>query len=183
MKKQIQETDLALFHEHVQDAEPIQHDRVEHVRPKPPPVPLPRPTLLPEADGVPPLSESEVETTEFLAFTRPGVQRRLMADLERGDIGIGLELDLHGLHVPHAREVLAEFLAECSRRRVRCALIVHGKGARSSGRQPVLKQKVNYWLRLHQEVLAFSSARQRDGGTGAVYVLLRNPRKAMRATG
>jgi DNA-nicking Smr family endonuclease len=180
MKKQIQESDLALFREHVQDAQPVRHDRVEHTRRKPPPIPRPRPIALPEGQGVPVLSESEVETHEFLLFSRPGVQRRLMAELQRGGIPVGLELDLHGLQAEAARGLLAEFLAECGRRRVRCALIVHGKGFRSAGRQPVLKQKVNYWLRLHQDVLAFCSAGQRDGGTGAVYVLLRNPSKSNR---
>jgi DNA-nicking Smr family endonuclease len=63
---------------------------------------------------------------------------------------------------------------------VRCARIIHGKGSSTSGRPPVLKQKVNYWLRLYDQVLAFCSATRRDGGTGAVYVLLRNPNKARR---
>jgi DNA-nicking Smr family endonuclease len=44
----------------------------------------------------------------------------------------------------------------------------------------MLKRKVNYWLRLYEQVLAFCSANRRDGGTGAVYVLLRNPDKAQR---
>jgi DNA-nicking Smr family endonuclease len=180
MKKQIQESDLALFREHVQDAEPVRHDQVEHERRRPPPVPRPRPVELPESHGVPLLSESEVETHEFLLFARPGVQRRLMSELQRGGVEVGLELDLHGLRVEQARGLLAEFLAECARRHVRCALIVHGKGYRSTGRQPVLKQKVNYWLRLHDEVLAFCSATRRDGGTGAVYILLRNPSKSSR---
>jgi DNA-nicking Smr family endonuclease len=35
-----------------------------------------------------------------------------------------------------------------------------------------LKGKVNRWLRQWNAVLAFVSARQIDGGTGAVYVLL-----------
>ncbi|HRY16587.1 MAG TPA: Smr/MutS family protein, partial [Candidatus Competibacteraceae bacterium] len=46
-----------------------------------------------------------------------------------------------------------------------------GKGSRHRG--PILKQKVNHWLRQRDEVLAFCSARAIDGGTGAVYVLLR----------
>jgi DNA-nicking Smr family endonuclease len=182
MKKQIQDSDLALFRDHVQDAEPVRHDQVEQERRRPPPIPRPRPVELPEEQGVQLLSESEVETHEFLRFIRPGVQHRLMADLQRGDIEVGLELDLHGLRAEQARGLLAEFLAECGRRRIRCALIVHGKGYRSADRQPVLKQKVNYWLRLYEEVLAFCSATRRDGGTGAVYVLLRNPNKSARKT-
>lgn len=177
MKKRIQDADLDLFREHVEGAEAIHHDLAEPYRRRPPPIPRPRELAYPE-DGAPPLAESEVETQEFLLFARPGVQRRLLADLQRGAIEVGLEVDLHGLTVELARRTLVEFLSECTHRRVRCARIIHGKGRRSSGLQPTLKQKVNYWLRLYDQVLAFCSATQRDGGTGAVYVLLRNPNKA-----
>lgn len=180
MKKQIQESDLALFREEVGDAEPIRHDRIEPPRRTPPPRPRPRPIEAPDGRDLPGIAESEVETHEYLEYSRPGIQRRVMAELQRGGIAVGLELDLHGMRVEQARGVLAEFLDECARRRIRCALIVHGKGYRSAERQPILKQKVNYWLRLYAQVLAFCSATRRDGGTGAVYVLLRNPGKADR---
>ena len=182
MKKHIHPAELELFREQVQDAEPLRHEVAEPYRKRPPPIPRPRPLELPEAGGVT-LSEAEVETHEFLSFARPGVQQRVLADLGRGAIEVGLEVDLHGLTVEIARRVLAEFLIECGHRRVRCARVIHGKGIRSSGAQPILKQKVNYWLRLHAEVLAFCSATRRDGGTGAVYVLLRNPNKAKRQAG
>jgi len=52
---------------------------------------------------------------------------------------------------------------------------VHGKGRRSRQPGPVLKGLVDHWLRQRDDVLAFCSARPADGGTGAVYVLLRAP--------
>ena len=183
MKKQIQQADLELFRQHVQDAEPIAHQAAEPYRQRPPPVPRPREVELPEDAGRALLSESEVETHDFLEFARPGVQRRVLGELQRGAIEVELEVDLHGLTAELARRVLDDFLTECAHRRVRCARIIHGKGFGSSGRQPVLKQKVNYWLRLYDQVLAFCSATRRDGGTGAVYVLLRNPNKARRNAG
>ena len=51
--------------------------------------------------------------------------------------------------------------------------IIHGKGYRSGARGPILKSAVNDWLRRDMDVMAFVSARPIDGGTGAVYVLLR----------
>lgn len=182
MKKQIQESDLELFREQVHDAEPLRHEGAEPYRRRPPPIPRPRPPEPPEADNASTLSEAEVETPEYLLFVRPGVQRRTLADLQRGAIDVGLEVDLHGLTVAVARRTLAEFLAECAHRRVRCARIIHGRGSRTAPRPPVLKQKVNYWLRLYDQVLAFCSATRRDGGGGAAYVLLRNPDKAKRAS-
>ncbi len=162
------------------DAEPLEADRAEPFRRRLPPRPLPQPAHLRERDA-PALSEAEVQTGEFLDFMRPGVQQRVMHELRRGYLEPELELDLHGLTVAYAQETLDAFLNECRHRRIRCARIIHGKGYRSDQGQPVLKQKVNYWLRLYQDVLAFCSATRRDGGTGAVYVLLRNPRKGARS--
>lgn len=172
-----QQTDADLFQHAVGDTVRLQHDFAEPYRRKPSPIPRPQ---IPERskDGTTVrLSEYEVETADYLLFSRPGIQQRVLADLQRGAIEVGLEVDLHGLYAEHARQLLADFLAECTRRRIRCARIIHGKGHRSSGNQAVLKQKVNYWLRLYDQVLAFCSTTQRDGGTGAVYVLLRNPNK------
>lgn len=180
MNKLLDETDARLFRESVEDAEPLDREHPEPYRKRLPPVPIEQPKRLREDEDRATLSETEVETHEFLLFSRPGVQKRLLADLQRGYIEVELELDLHGLTSAYAREVFEEFLLECTHRRVRCARIIHGKGYRSQERQPVLKRKVNYWLRLRKDVLAFCSATRRDGGTGAVYVLLRNPNKGLR---
>jgi DNA-nicking Smr family endonuclease len=87
---------------------------------------------------------------------------------------VAAELDLHGMTSELARSALREFMAECRRRDHRCVRIIHGKGRGSSNRGPVLKGKVNRWLRQRDDVLAFCSARPVDGGTGALYVLLRH---------
>ncbi|NIW87182.1 MAG: DNA mismatch repair protein MutS, partial [Gammaproteobacteria bacterium] len=64
-------------------------------------------------------------------------------------------------------------LKGCRARQLRCVRVVHGKGHGSLHKLPVLKTKVQGWLRQRDEVLAFCSARPVDGGTGAVYVLLK----------
>ncbi len=173
--------DLQLFREAMGDAVPMKQDRSDPYKRKPPPRPLPQPAYLKDDEqDIAGLSESEVQTDEFLEFSRPGVQRRILQELRRGHIEVEMEVDLHGLTVAYARETLGEFLRECRVRHVRCVRIIHGKGYRSENRQPVLKSKLNYWLRLREDVLAFCSATRRDGGTGAAYVLLRNPRKSRR---
>ncbi|NKN34500.1 Smr/MutS family protein [Marichromatium bheemlicum] len=181
MKKPIEQTDVELFRQMVGEVTRL---RVEAPPPsgrqRPPPIPRPRTPDLDDPEPVVGLSESAIETPEYLLFSRPGVQRRVLGELQRGAIEVGLEVDLHGLNAAYAKALLGDFLAECGHRRVRCARIIHGKGHRSSGHQPVLKQKLNYWLRLYDQVLAFSSATRRDGGTGALYVLLRNPDKSRR---
>jgi DNA-nicking Smr family endonuclease len=180
MSRQPHESETALFRHAIGNAAPIATDQAEPFHRRPPPVPIRQPQHLLEREDRATLSESEVETPEYLLFARPGVQKRLIADLQRGYLPIHLEVDLHGLTVVFAERVLDEFLRECAQQGVRCARIIHGKGARSAEGPPVLKRKVNYWLRLREQVLAFASATRRDGGTGALYVLLRNPAKGER---
>src|SRR5579871_599944 len=113
-----------------------------------------------------------VETGEELLFRRAGLGAQLTNRLKRGEFAVGDEIDLHGLSARDARDALRAFLAQAVRRRLGCVRVVHGKGLRSGPGGPVLKHAVNTWLRRVQAVQAFVSAPQRDGGTGAVYVLL-----------
>jgi DNA-nicking Smr family endonuclease len=108
-----------------------------------------------------------------LTFARAGVRIQSMRRLRRGLYPVEDELDLHGFNQAEARRQLADFLARSRDGGCRCVRIVHGKGYRSGARGPVLKTAVNLWLRRHADVMAFVSARAIDGGSGAVYVLLR----------
>jgi len=120
--------------------------------------------------------ELEVESGDELSFRRPGVQDGVMRKLRRGQYRLEAEIDLHGLTLPEAKQGLREFLAQALLRQLRCIRIVHGKGLRSGPRGPVLKNAVNLVLQRTGAVVAFCSARQVDGGTGAVYVLLSGSR-------
>jgi DNA-nicking Smr family endonuclease len=81
---------------------------------------------------------------------------------------------MHGMTAAIARSELVAFIAHCRSRRIRCARLIHGKGYGSDGSAPVLKNRLNSWLRQHPDVLAFTSAQARHGGSGALYVLLRS---------
>jgi DNA-nicking Smr family endonuclease len=119
------------------------------------------------------IDESETGAGESLRFHRPSVGRRTMRKLTRGNFSVQDEIDLHGMTVPEAKKALQEFIGECELGGYTCIRIVHGKGLGSGNHGPILKGKVNKWLRQWNGVLAFVSARQVDGGTGAIYVLLR----------
>jgi DNA-nicking Smr family endonuclease len=113
---------------------------------------------------------------EELYYRRNGVQQAVLRKLRRSQFQIGAVLDLHGMTAAMAREALTAFLHRARRDWLSCVQIIHGKGNSSRHREPVLKQKINHWLRQRDEVLAFCSARSVDGGTGAIYVLLRSNR-------
>ena len=119
------------------------------------------------------IDDTESHGGESLCFHRPSVGKRTMRKLSRGNFSVQADIDLHGMTVAEAKPRLSEFIASCARDGKLCVRVVHGKGLGSGNRGPVLKQKVNRWLRQWDTVLAFVSTRQVHGGTGAVYVLLR----------
>lgn len=110
---------------------------------------------------------------EELSYNCGTISRREFRDLKRAKVRVGDELDLHGLTQAQAASILLDFLAEALERNYRCIRIVHGKGLRSGAAGPALKALVNRELRAHPQVAAFTSAPRSDGGTGAVYALLR----------
>ena len=100
-------------------------------------------------------------------------QKQVLRKLKKGQFSVGAELDLHGMRRDAAIMSLKSFISEARNHDIRCVRIVHGKGYGSSNLGPVIKPLVNHWLRKQDQVLAFCSARPVDGGTGAVYVLLK----------
>ena len=119
-----------------------------------------------------PVPDPQLAGGEELVFHRPQVQPAVLRKLRRGQYRVESELDLHGMTVAEAKRALRHFLVHALGRRLRCVRIIHGKGLRSGHRGPVLKSTVSAVLRRTGAVLAYVSARQVDGGSGAVYVLL-----------
>lgn len=119
------------------------------------------------------LDPADMETGEELVYRKPHVRPGDLRRLRRGAFSVSEEIDLHGLNAEDARKALAEFLIESVELRRRCVRVIHGKGLRSGPGGPVIKRRIGRWLRRREEVLAFCSARPVDGGTGAVYVLLK----------
>ncbi|MGH8178047.1 MAG: Smr/MutS family protein [Steroidobacter sp.] len=122
---------------------------------------------------LPPIDEAMLDTGDELNFRRPHVPETILVKLRRGHFAVDAEIDLHGLTGAEAKGALREFIAEAVQRRMSCVRVIHGKGRRSGPRGPVLKHVVNQWMQRADDVLAFGSARTVDGGSGAVYVLLR----------
>lgn len=107
-----------------------------------------------------------------------GVDRRTAERMKRGRMQVEARLDLHGLTQAEAHRALDAFVAASYDIGRRCVLIITGKG---QGKQEggVLRGKVPQWLNQapnRGRVLAFDYAQQRDGGTGALYVMLRRKR-------
>lgn len=120
------------------------------------------------------------ETDEYVEGARTNLDPRLVSQLRRGEFATQGHIDLHGLIQPEAKTALTEFIIDSVRKGHRTVLVVHGRGLRSPGGQPVLKHATAQWLShgtIGGYVLAFTSAQAYDGGAGAVWVLLRRERK------
>jgi len=175
-KRGLSEDEAELFRASIDGIKPIRRDTVDPAIARPSPrarfrAKDEKAVLEESLNGS--IDESEMNAGDYLRFQRSSVNPRTFRRLARGSFSIQAESDLHGLTAAEAREVLSEFIEDSIRRGFRCVRIIHGKGMRSGERGPVLKRRIDSWLRQWDGVLAFSSARQVDGGTGAVYVLLR----------
>lgn len=116
----------------------------------------------------------EVDHDTMLFFAKEGLNHRTIRELKQGKISFEATLDLHGLIANEAEQRLFKFLETCQTYGMRCVCIIHGKGYRNlAAPNPILKNKVNHWLRNSDKVLAFCSALPKDGGTGAIYLILK----------
>jgi DNA-nicking Smr family endonuclease len=159
-------------------------DRSARIRPDPQPLSVTPAQLDPELeawDELRALVTGEVpfdiaDTDEFIEGHARGLDPHLLKRLKRGELAVQAHVDLHGLLKEEAKAELEAFLAKSRQQGKRCVLVVHGRGLHSKDQVPVLKEALKRWMRTDRfarQVLAFCSARPPDGGTGAVYVLLR----------
>jgi DNA-nicking Smr family endonuclease len=139
-------------------------------RPKPPPAPIPSPprTAPPQRAEPPP---SHVPLDRFAGIDRANAER-----LKRGKHPIEARIDLHGMTQEEAHRALAAFIRAAHRAGKRCVLVITGRGVLGGG---VLRAAVPRWLEepeFRPHLLAIAGAQPRDGGAGALYVMLRRTR-------
>ena len=123
------------------------------------------------------------QTAEYMEGACGRVAPEIFRRLHGGHFAIQGHVDLHGMRLAVAREAFDRFMRRSISQGRRCVLVVHGRGRCSPG-PPVLKPSLAGWLTRgpwKRWIIAFTSARGCDGGTGATYVLLRRaPRPGRR---
>ena len=155
--------DDTLFDEAMNGVKPLKHKLVARI-----------PVRSPQRESASLPEETDAEFGEQLSYLRSGIQNTALQKLRRGKFQIEATLDLHGQSGAEASEKLRQFIHQSQLSGKQAVRVVHGKGYGSVGRQPVLKPVVKQVLQQLPSVLAFCSAKERDGGTGAVDVLLRS---------
>lgn len=171
--------DAALFREAIGEVRVLAPPPPAPERPRP--APEPRMQALDEAlalvqSRTASYLEATIDAAETLAYRRDETPEKVLKALRRGQYSIGGELDLHTLRAHDAERWLREFLAQSRAGGHACVRIIHGKGLRAADGGSVLKALVDRMLRQRADVLAFASAPEAMGGTGAVLVLLARKR-------
>jgi len=174
-KKIIRPEDSELFRQFAGEVRPVKSDKVM-LTPAEKPKPRPRMQKQDLEEHLISSTRHDLENLsheDTVGFLAPGLQKNVLRKLRRMHYGLAGELDLHGLTSDAAKQQLLAFINDCVEEGWRCVRIIHGKGYRSAGQLPVLKNNLNLWLRQHKDVQAFCSATPKEGGAGAVLVLLR----------
>jgi len=149
----------------------------------------PKPTVKPSAESVPPKKPRAAPPAPAAApAPKPraleagaavDLDRRTAERLKRGQLTIDGRIDLHGMTQDDAHAALARFVAASRAMGRRCVLVITGKGRPGAEGGGVLKLAVPRWLNepaLRAQILAFATAQPKDGGAGALYVLLKRVR-------
>ena len=140
--------------------------------------PAPRPTF---AQLLEQNIEFEMEYThEYISGQVRGLDSKIFRKLKNGEFSMQAHLDLHGMNADQAKLAVLDFIRRCYMEGKRCVLLIPGRGRNSPMGLGVLRQELTAWLTrapLKRVVLAFTTALPRHGGSGAVYLLLRQARK------
>jgi DNA-nicking Smr family endonuclease len=177
-KSTISPEELALFHQAMHDVKPLAHkkQKVKLATSKHKQI-----TIETKDDESFPFKETfdllPVDKEDLISYKQIGVPDKTLRKLRKGKYNVDAILDLHGLSVEKAKVAIQDFLLECIHREIEVALIIHGKGRHSE--IPILKNKLNQWLRGIDLILAFCSAASSQGNRGAVYVLLKRKKEEL----
>ncbi len=172
-----------LFALAMREAKPLHQDGAKRAPPHDVP-PSQRAETAPEAArAVPRLERLPARTADRLPELKsgasPGLDKRTAVRLKRGQLAIDGRIDLHGMTQDKAHRALEKFLTASQGAGKRCVLVITGKGLRPTGETGVLRNLVPRWMNapaIRGRVLSFCTAQPRDGGTGALYVLLKRKR-------
>lgn len=174
-KKILSSEDSDLFRQSIGKVKPVESNSLR-ITSAEKPKPYPQNKTENTSNSFEPSADIDLEKLyqeDSMSFIAPGLQKNVLKKLRKGYFGFDASIDLHGLTSQEAKHQLSRFLHFSIEDGCRCVHIIHGKGYRSPGNLPVLKNDINLWLRQHSSVQAFCSTSPKDGGTGAVFVLLK----------
>ena len=104
-----------------------------------------------------------------------GIDRKSDKKLTSGKYKIDFTLDLHGETLETAYDKVKRIFKLSEINNYRCLLIITGKGLHSNSE--TIKTSIIEWFKepyFSDRIIKYTDANIKDGGSGAIYVLLRN---------
>lgn len=120
-------------------------------------------------------------TDEYIQAHVTGLDPIFMGKLRAGQYSPEAHLDLHGMVAAEAYDALVLFMKQAYMKGKRTVLVIPGRGKNSPEGYGVLREKIQHWLTrepFKRVVLAYCTAQAKDGGAGAMYVMLRKYKKS-----
>ncbi len=123
--------------------------------------------------------------TELKVGNTDSIDRNNAEKFIKGQYKIDARLDLHGQTEKQAFLSVEEFIRNSYINNYRCVLIITGKGIKKNNdvwyeNKGIIKEALPSWLNhpdIRPFILSIAYAKQADGGSGALYVLLKRQRK------
>lgn len=103
-----------------------------------------------------------------------GIDRKSDKKLVNGKYKIDYKLDLHGETLDSAYNKIKRLFELSELRKYRCLLIITGKGLHSNNK--TIKNSITEWFKeayFSNRIIKYTDANIKDGGSGAIYILLR----------
>lgn len=176
-KRRPSEAESELWQQVMGDVEPLPES---HLRVDGPDEGVAGPERAAPAKGASPAAPPPVAPSPEPLLTHggaPGLDRRTQTRMRRGQVKIEARIDLHGMAQSQAHHALSNFLHDQRTAGRRAVLVITGKGrGKDGGGEGVLREAVPRWLNEgdnRRMIRAFSHAAPKDGGEGALYVLLK----------
>ncbi len=158
----INEADKQLFRSTIDNSIPIDKDCVQPTNNKP---------KQPAFTAYSCIYEARLSGSEIVKYAENGVSNKIIKQMQRGNIDYAPEIDLHGYSAKKACELMSQFIYHHQQENF--IRIIHGKGYNSKDNIGMLKTQVVSFLTQHPQVIAFNSCPKKDGGTGAIFALLK----------
>lgn len=168
---EISEADIKLFRDTMALISPIKYEKK---------IPLKKKTKTTTkqhelVESIPSFTYSEYKTFPLspYCFARPGIQKRKLTLLKKGQLPLDSVLDLHGYTVKSAEKILFRYINMCLNKNFKCVKIIHGKGSPCLTQLAPIKNMLYQWLEQHPNISAYATATLKDGGLGATYILIK----------
>ena len=106
-----------------------------------------------------------------------GIDRKLDKKFKNGNFVADIKIDFHGLKLDEAFNYLIDTIKYAYEKGLKFVLVITGKGYGTKSGKDSIKSQIEHWMThpyISSRVIKYVDAQKKDGGTGAIYVLVKS---------